>query len=454
MHYLTHCASGAPTRSSPSGNRKCHCNTMTARSLSRREAQGACQHNLKANSLTFELMRWFQNSRFIFSVYCLLAIAVSAQKYALGTSESEEKPFRHYNNYAIFKSSAKHLLEGKNLYVAYPEEHDDLYKYSPTFAAFMLLFSLMPDAVGLCAWNLLNAIPLFLAVWLLPLSEKKRALIAWLILPELLISMQNAQSNGLMAACIMLAFVAIERNKAELAFLPISISVFIKLFGAVGGVLAVFGKNRLRVALFGAVWSLALLTLPLLFVPIDDLLWQYENWFNLLKEDYGPIGGASVHSIWATWLKTEPPKAWLTALGVVALLAPLAQIKKYENLTFRATYLGFLMIWAVIFNHRAESPTFIIAICGAMIWFLAQENQEKNALNLALLGVALFCASILPSDLVPKSWTDFGWKYELKAIGCTLVWFKALYDLFALKAEEINPRQTAEPVWQDARKAV
>lgn len=134
--------------------------------------------------------------------------------------------------------------------------------------------------------------------------------------------------------------------------------------------------------------------------------------------------------------KTEPPKLWLTSIGLFALLAPLVQIKKYEILNFRTMYLGFLMIWMVIFNHRAESPTFIIAICGAMLWFFVQENQEKNVANLVLLSVVLFCASILPSDLVPKSWTDFGWKYELKAISTTLIWLKALYDLFTLKIEK------------------
>ncbi len=385
-------------------------------------------------------MQRFQNGWFIFSIYVLLTTGVSIQKYVL--SAEEEKPFRHYNNYMIFKSSAKHLLEGKNLYLPYPDEYNDLYKYSPTFAAFMLFFSWMPNVVGLCAWNLLNVVPLFLAIWLLPFEEKKRALIAWLILPELLINVQNAQSNGLIAACIILGFIAVERGNTRAVFLPISISMFIKLFGAIGAIVVAFSRNYLQIILFGIIWVLVLLCLPLLLVPIDNLLWQYSNWWNLLKEDYAPIGGASIYSIWATWLKTEPPKLWLTSIGLFALLAPLVQIKKYEGLNFRTMYLGFLMIWMVIFNHRAESPTFIIAICGAMLWFFAQENQEKNVANLVLLSIVVFCASILPSDLVPKSWTDFGWKYELKAISTTLIWLKALYDLFTLKIEKQKQEQS------------
>ena len=377
-------------------------------------------------------MRCLQDSRLIFCFHVLLAIAVSAQKYVLDKVEYDKKTLRHYNNYLIFKYSAKHLLEGKNLYTSYPDEHDDLYKYSPTFAVLMLPFWYLPDAIGLCLWNLCNAIPLFLAIWLLPMPQEKRALIAWLILPELLINMQNSQSNGLVAACMIMTFVAIERRKWEITALPIALSAFIKIFGVLSSILAVFSKNRYKVMIFGAVWFALWLSLPLLVVPPSNLIAQYENWLTLLKEDYEPLRSASVYGCWLAWFENEPPRMWLTLIGVAALLLPLTQIKKYENLNFRITYLGFLMIWGVIFNHRAESPTFIIAICGVMLWFFA---HEKTLLNVVLLALALFCTAILPSDLVPKSWTEYGWKYELKALSCILVWLKVCYDLIFKSAQ-------------------
>src|SRR5580658_9739822 len=40
----------------------------------------------------------------------------------------------YYNNYVIFKYSFFHLIDGKNLYGIYPDDHWDLFKYSPTFA--------------------------------------------------------------------------------------------------------------------------------------------------------------------------------------------------------------------------------------------------------------------------------------------------------------------------------
>ncbi len=377
-------------------------------------------------------MRYLQDSRLIFCFYTLLAIAVSMQKYVLDRVEHDKKSLRHYNNYLIFKYSAKHLLEGKNLYTSYPDEYDDLYKYSPTFAILMLPFLYLPDAIGLCLWNLLNAIPLFLAIWLVPMPQQKKALIAWLVLPELIINMQNAQSNGVVAACMITTFVAIEHKKWELTALPIALSAFIKIFGALSGILAVFSENRYKVIIFGAIWFALWLSLPLLVVPPSSLIAQYENWLTLLKKDYEPIRSASIYGCWLAWFESEPPRMWLTLIGVAALLLPLTRIKKYENLNFRITYLGFLMIWGVIFNHRAESPTFIIAICGVMLWFFA---QKKTFLNVILLTFALFCTAILPSDLVPKSWTEYGWKYELKALSCILIWLKAGYDLILKSAQ-------------------
>lgn len=45
-----------------------------------------------------------------------------------------QKTYTHYNNYIIFKNSFEHLSSNKDIYKSYPEEHWDLYKYSPTFS--------------------------------------------------------------------------------------------------------------------------------------------------------------------------------------------------------------------------------------------------------------------------------------------------------------------------------
>eukprot|EP01036_Dinobryon_divergens_P007620 gene7620-10167_t len=105
----------------------------------------------------------------------------------------------------ILASAFFHLLDGKDLYIMYPAECWDLFKYSPAFALFMGVFAWLPDIAGLTLWNLLNAM--------------------------LLTSIQNAQSNGLIAGLILLAFNKLENGDVRWSSLFITLTVFIKLFG-------------------------------------------------------------------------------------------------------------------------------------------------------------------------------------------------------------------------------
>ncbi|MDW8464664.1 MAG: glycosyltransferase family 87 protein [Chloroherpetonaceae bacterium] len=377
-------------------------------------------------------MHFWKNFYVLFATYTLLTIGASLQKYVLSLSEGEASR-RHFNNYAIFKSSAKHLLEGRNLYVPHPEDHDDFYKYSPTFAVLMLPFLWLPEAVGLAVWNLLNALTLFIALWLLPLSQEKRAQMLWLLLPELLINIQNSQSNGLVAACMVLAFVAIEKEKMQWAMLASVLSGFVKVFGIVSALFAVFSKEKIKAVWYGVVWAVGLAITPLCVTSLENLLSQYRHWIEFVRGDLAPGTSASIFGWWQAWWGSEPPRAYLMMLGVGLLVLPLVQIEKYRLASFRLTYLAHLLIWSVIFNPRAESPSFVIAMSGIVIWFVI---QRKGILDWLLFLNALFLASILPSDLTPNAWTEFGWRFKLKAFGVMLVWAKVLYDLFADSLQE------------------
>lgn len=48
--------------------------------------------------------------------------------------------YNRYNNYTIFEKSFHHLKNNQDLYVLYPQEHFDLYKYTPTFSVFFWIF--------------------------------------------------------------------------------------------------------------------------------------------------------------------------------------------------------------------------------------------------------------------------------------------------------------------------
>ena len=146
----------------------------------------------------------------------------------IGKKEYVEK----YNNYNIFKQSFNHLTNNQDLYVHYPNEYHDLYKYSPSFAVLMSLFSILPDILGLTLWNILNVLLLFLAIKFLPIKENKyKAYILWFALIELLTSIQSEQSNGIIVGLIILAFVFMEKKNVLIASLFIVLTVYKRFRG-------------------------------------------------------------------------------------------------------------------------------------------------------------------------------------------------------------------------------
>src|ERR1700694_3934996 len=103
------------------------------------------------------------------------------------------------NAFKIFRRSFWHLVQGRNLYAAYPGEQGagaaDLFKYSPTGA--LLLAPLGPPsyAVALLAWSLLGAGLLWYALTRV-LPRERAVLAAALLYPDMLASLQACSSNA------------------------------------------------------------------------------------------------------------------------------------------------------------------------------------------------------------------------------------------------------------------
>lgn len=379
-------------------------------------------------------MKKFNPTKVFLWLSVLLAVStliISIQNYSLTEKRVGDSDilYTEYNNFKIFKHSFFHLLENKNLYEYHEEEHFDLYKYSPTFALFMGVLAYFPDVIGLILWGLLNAIVLISAIKSLPLdSFKKNAFILAFIFIEFITSLQNSQSNVLMVGLILWAFIFLERKKILYASLLVTLSIFIKLFGIVAFALFIFYPNKGKAAISALFWALLLFALPLLVISLPELFQQYENWFELLKNDKSVSFNLSVVGWLETWFGIRGVNEIVLILGSVILLAPLVRISRYQSFIFRILFLSSLLIWMVIFNHKAESPTYIIAISGVAIWYFV---QKRSKLNLALLLFAFFFTILSTTDLVP-SYTYDEWTkpYVLKAVPCIFIWFKLNYDLW------------------------
>jgi hypothetical protein len=403
------------------------------------------KNNIKKMKLNIK--NFLINPKTILLLYLCLTIIVTAQSILSGSKKFEKctlgykestREYTHYNNYIIFKQSYFHLKEGKDLYKYYLEEHADLYKYTPSFAIFMGILAYFPDFIGLCLWNLLNAIILFLAIKYIPsLTMKNKCLILLFILVELVTSMRNSQSNGLITGLIILTFVFLERNQYFLASLSIVLCIFIKIFGIVAFVIFLFYPKKLKLLLYTLLCFVGVFSLPLLVVNFEQLKILYSSWFSLLSQDHAVNYGYSVMGLLKIWFNVEIPKNIIVLVGIFLFCLPLIRIKQYQNFHFRLLTLSSVLIWVVIFNHKAESPTFIIAVTGVATWFFSQEMKKEN---LTLLFIAFIFTSLSPTDIFPRFIKDqFFLPYLIKVVPCILIWLKIIYEMTLLQFKpELN----------------
>lgn len=371
-----------------------------------------------ANSEKFDYIKLL---KYLLWIFVLVTLADSIQKLALGEKIFWGHKQTFYNNYVIFKTSFKHLIDGVNLYEQYVDEYGDYYKYSPTFAALMLPFYYLPDWIGLVIWDLLNCLLLYYGVLQLPkLTSKSKFFILSFSFIELLTSLQNSQSNAMIAGLLLFAFVSMEKGKFPLATFLIMICFYIKLTGILACVLFLFYDNKWKFVLWSAFWFVILAALPLLFTDLQTLIIQYKNWGVLLADDHSQSHGISVLGIISSWFSVEPSKTIVLLSGVFLFLLPLVRIQRFKEFEFRLLYLCSLLIWIVIFNHKAESPSYIVAIVPCAIWYI---SGVKSKLNISLIILAFILTSLSPTDIFPKPIrVNYVVPFSLKALPAVLIW--------------------------------
>jgi hypothetical protein len=367
----------------------------------------------------------------LLALYIILAIAAGMQAYFQTEKSKPGEPpaVTRYNNYVIFKCSHFHLLGGKDLYKDYyPEEHWDLYKYSPTFALFFGCFAWFPDWLGLTLWNLLNVMVFFLAIRYLPgLDDKKKMLVLLFSVADTMISLQNSQSNVLVVGLLILGFGLFETKNYFLATLCIAATFYIKIFGIAALILLMFYPDKRKSIFYTVFWMLTLWIIPAVIIGFKPLLTTYLQYLDMLKNDQSVSLGISVMGWLKTWFGIDLSKTVLALAGLMIMCLPLIRPGKFAGKSYRILFFSALLIWMVIFNHKAESPTFIIATAGVYIWFF---NQKKSIVNLVLLCFTVILTSLSSTDLFPPFIRENLFEPSLiKVVPCILVWMKIVADL-------------------------
>lgn len=361
-------------------------------------------------------------------VVAAVAVVVTVQQYARDG----------YNNYSIFASSLKVLLSHESLYVPHPALHDDLYKYSPTFPLFMAPFTWQPAVTGLLCWNLLNALALVAAVRAV-LRDDRRVLVATaILLIELVTSLQNTQSNALVAALVVFAFVELERKRPWSAGLLIAGGFFLKVYGAAVAVLAVLYPRRVRVAGATVAWTAVLACAPLVVLSWPELVRQYAEWVGV-SETFPVARNASVMRVWARYIDADVNPLMIQGIGALIFLAPFARVRAWRDPAFRLGLLCSLLVALVIFNNSAEPPTYIIAVTGGALWYAAGPNRSR--LDGALWLAVLLAVSLVSTDVYPRAWrATFAGPYSAKAVGCLLLWVRITWDLMTARSSVVVSR--------------
>ena len=387
-------------------------------------------HLTKAN-----LLRTWQSKSLQIVLVAYIGIAVIAALQGLLAGPKiyvpGGRPYIDYNNFRIFKFSFYHLIQGKDIYQLFPDDHWDLYKYSPGFALCFGLLSWMPDPVGLLLWNLINSLCLFAGIRLLPgLNDQKKSWILLFCLLEMLLSIQNTQSNGLMAGLTVLGFGLAERRSYLLSTLCIVFSFYIKIYGALAFIFYLWYPGKWKLAGWSAFWMLVFALLPLVAVNGHQLVFLYQSWLHLLLNDRSASIGLSVMGLMESWFHLAAVKNIVTVAGFALFLLPLVRWRLYGDLHYRLLFLASALIWMVIFNHKAESPTFIIVMAGIGIWYFA---GERDGLDKLLLILSFLLISMSVSDLVPPGVRNgFIRPYGIKAVMAIVIWVKIVYEQLTL----------------------
>lgn len=373
----------------------------------------------------------------IIFISALIAVGVSMQQYLLPLkSYSGDNFYPQYNNYLIFKSSFSHLISQTSLYISHPQDHWDLFKYSPSFAVFMGVFSVLPDVIGLFLWNFLGiGLLTYCLSYLFP-SVLRKSIWGWLlILNDMIASTQNAQSNCLIAGLLLLSWLEVSKNRNASGALWFCLCGLIKVYSlAFLPLLFWNSKKPLQLLGYAIGWGILLIALPLIFTDIDGLIFQYTEWIRVIKMDADQNLGLSIWSILSLFDLVDIPKLPVVFIGYLICLSPILlqkTLKRPEQIINKIS-IGTLFIWMIIFNYRAESATYIIAQCGAAIAIWALFPNRKTFI---ITCIFLFILGWSNSFLFPLDWAHyFTHVIFLKPWGLFVFWITIiliqLYSVF------------------------
>jgi len=374
-----------------------------------------------------KIINWIQNPAYIYWIYAIVSVLSAISKYIRGPQA--------YNNYLIFKNVFYHTLSRKSLFEEYPQEYFDVNHYGIFFSLIIAPFAVLPDWLGMVLWNLCNALLFVFAISKLPFKSSYKAFFAWLCLQEFITSSLSIQFNVALTGLILLSAIYIYEKKEYLSAGSILLGTFVKVYGIVGLSSFFFIKDKKKFILgFTAIAGIFFLA-PYLLSNFSFNIHSYVEWYgsllekNGINQDLNSYQDISVMGMFRRLLgNPNISNLYFYAIGLPIFMLPYIRVSQYKYFAFRIMILASTLVFLVLFSSSSESPTYIIAVSGVMLWYLIQKNKKGWALFLLVFVLYITCFSM--SDLFPRSWKeDYIIKYSLKALPCVAVWCRISYEL-------------------------
>ncbi len=353
----------------------------------------------------------------LLALYALTTAFVAWQQLHLG----------HVDNFLTFRGGWTHLRDGVNAYAAYPPL--DYFKYSPTFALLMAPFAALPPWLGVLLFDAANVALFCVAVRRLFPDARAAAAALALLFFEVLRTTQNTQVNAALAALMVLTFLALEGGRQARGALALAAGTLIKVFPLAAAACALPHRRRVRFFLLLGAASAALLLAPLLVTPPETLLRQYRWWTGLMASDVANSRLDSVMALANVLVPGNWPNWPVQVAGTLLVLLPLAVHRdRWADAAFRRRMLAALLAYVVLFNHRTESPTFVVGMTGVVLWYL---DARRRWWHHAIMGFAWVVVS-LSSEVLPAGVLGAccrPWHYKILPI--LVAWVAMLWELLA-----------------------
>ena len=339
------------------------------------------------------------------------------------------------NNFLIFKYVFWHTWNGLPLYDEYPSEYFDTNHYGPVFSLVIAPFAVLPHPLGLILWHVMLSVMLYYAIRKLPLSDGKQIFIYWFCAHELLTALFMSQFNIAIAAIVIATWYCVEKEKDITATFFIMLGTFVKLYGIVGLAFFFFSRHKMRFAVSFIAWGAVMFALPMLISSPEYVIDQYHGWYASLTEKNATnmFSGANNQSLLGLVRKISHCASysdlWLIVPGLAVFCYPYLRFRQYGYESFRYMVLASTLLFVVLFSTGSESSSYIIALVGVAIWFVAVPWQ-RSRWDIALMVFAFILTSMSPSDLFPafirKNYVQ---PYALKALPCVLIWLKLVWEM-------------------------